>query len=199
MPTQAEKEALFGGAGTSWSDILFGQRSRDVQAPGGIEAGMETRRRLGQQLEAQALGQQPSEAERAIGLEAAIQAELLARRQQSMAAGARGFGAIGAQQQAAANVAQAQQGLAGSVAAATGRQRASDIASGQAGLAALLSDEERAAYMLDEYRRANAAPGLLPAITTGIGAAAGGYLGGAEGARAGGTLGGAVAQPFMRR
>lgn len=187
-------------SGDDIADFFLGEDPRQVEGPTGLAETAERRRTLGEMLAAQARGDQPSPAEQAIGIEAAMQADALARRQQSMASGQRGFGAIGANRAAAGNVAQAQQGLAGGVAAAMGQQRAADIARGQAGLAQVLSDEERAAYELAQFQMATAKPGLLPALGTLGGAMAGGVLGKGDprAIQAGGSLGGAVGGAFQR-
>jgi hypothetical protein len=61
-----------------------------------------------------------------------------------------------------------------------------------------MGDAELSAMMAEEYRKANAKQGFAPMIMAGLGAAAGGYLGGPEGAKAGGQIGYYGTQPFMR-
>jgi hypothetical protein len=179
-------------------DLLLGQDPNNVKLPTDVEMAQQQRRDLISKLMG---GQVRDEAQKAVAAEGRLASERASATAQSQAAGTRGFGALLARQAAQMANANAQAQIAGNQAVAAQQAAAQDVGAmqrDQALAAGLMGDAERSAMMAEEYRKANAKQGLLPMVMSGIGAAAGGYLGGPEGAKVGGQAGYYGSQPFMR-
>lgn len=179
-------------------DILLGQDPNKVQLPDVFGDVAKQREQLAGQLGQTASGARETEGERAARMAGEQQREALARSIMSSAGGARGMGRLAADLGAVEGTAQAEQGLAGQLAATQAAQRAQDIQRAQQMLAGVLGQQEQSALMQQQLREQQAKPGLLPVLGGLGGGLLGMKLGGPQGAQAGMQAGGALGSGFTR-
>ena len=178
------------------ADLLLGQRPEDVSVPT-FEATARRRSMLEDLLAREATGRGgPTLGELIARSRTDAAVEDVARQQQSVAAGARGFGGLAARLQAAQNIGQAEQALRSRGAATEAEQRFASTQAARAGLEDLLRSQEQAELQKRQLQAQGARGGLLPALLGVGGAAVGGRFGGAQGARTGFQLGVGVGEQF---
>jgi hypothetical protein len=188
-------------------DFLLGQNPDDVELPPEVAAAKE--RRAGMLAELMSGGSRTavSDAAKAAAAQAGrTQSARLVQQQESLAAGARGLGVLGARRAAMRNAALGQGDIAGQVADAS-TQGAVQAANAdeqrrlaQLGMAAdLTSADEAAALNAEEYQKRNARQGMLGTVLGTLGAAGGAYVGGPQGAQIGGQVGYQAGTAMQRR
>jgi hypothetical protein len=190
----------FGGAMDSVKGFLLGQKPGDVQLPPGYLEAQQRQRAALDQLQGQVNALNPEhaaqDAEAAAMRRGALNSMQMAQQQKSAAAGVRGYGALGAQRQAAINTGAGAAAIGAQASAQAAADRLGALSNAQRlqmqGQGMLLSAEQQAmqqALMEEEWRKQMARPGALDAFLGTIGAAGGAYFGGPQGAAAGGQLG----------
>lgn len=181
-------------------EFFLGQQSSDVQLDPRLAGVEEQRRGLQALLQAEATGQAVTPGEQAASLAGQRAAEAAGARQMSMAAGARGFGRVAAQSEAAGRAAQLEQGIAGQTAQQAMQARMAGTQAARSGLMAMSEAELRQILLEQQLREEQRKKGILGTVGALGGAAIGGLAGGAKGAQAGAQIGGlagsAVGQQF---
>jgi hypothetical protein len=171
-------------------EFLLGQRAADVQLDPRLAGVEEQRRGLQALLQAEAMGQAITPGEQAATLAGQRAAEAAAARQQSLAAGARGFGRVAAESQAAGRAAQLEQGIAGQTAQQAMLARQAGTQAARQGLMALSEAELRQILLEQQMREEQRKKGILGTVGAIGGAAIGGVAGGPKGAQLGAQIGG---------
>lgn len=182
------------------NDALLGEDPNKIAIPDPLKQVQEGRTSLANQLLTAAQG--PSDAaQKAAELGGQQSAERLVANAQSLAAGARGLGAIGAMREAQKQSALGLSRLAGENAQARANAAMQDQGAQlqKVGMAADLLGQQEAGFLnQEEYRKAKAKPGFLGSLLGAAGAGIGTALGGPAGGSVGAQLGNAAGTSFQR-
>lgn len=189
-PDNREDSATCYDGDMSIREFFLGQQSSDVQLDPRLAGVEEQRRGLQALLQAEATGQAITPGEQAASLAGQRAAEAASARQMSMAAGARGFGRVAAQSEAAGRAAQLEQGIAGQTVQQAMQARMAGTQAARSGLMAMSEAELRQILLEQQLREEQRKKGILGTVGALGGAAIGGLAGGAKGAQAGAQIGG---------